>query len=580
MRLTMRRRILLAFLAFILGPTLIALVATQRITHSLFEERVLRYSAQLTNQVARAIDAHLVNYRSLTLQLYFNDDLLDAIVGTPPRDWAEADVVARMLAGYVNSDRYISSAYMIAQPTEAAYSMQDAIVQGMPYLELEELLNEHSERIAESNGRLVWLPTQALQSVFGRRYNTFAAVRPVRSSDQTVALLVLLFREDFFRERYREVVLESDETNYLITPDGTVISGEGTKPIGSRAPEEIVDVIATGNSGWFLVDGPSEYYIAWSRSRVTDWTFVSEISRAALLADLVPVRNVVVVISTLFMVFMVWLGSNVSQRITSPLRAVQEGIHRISEGDLSVTLPVTETDLGDLAETVNNMVAQLKALLERVASEERERQQDRLRFLQMQLSPHFVYNSLNTIRWMAIINHQDNIKTMIDSLIQLMKNVARPDSEHTTIGSELSLLQHYAYIQQMRFPNFSLQIEVPTEYRGARINKFVLQNLVENSIVHGFADRATTGTIRVSAWTDDSDLVVEVEDDGMGFDPTATPTQQDDEEHNHTGLARIQERISLVYGTPYGIEVRSRPGEGTRARVRIPFCMAEGDNQA
>ena len=576
----MRRRILLAFLAFILGPTLIALTVTQRITHSLFEERVLRYSAQLTNQVARAIDAHLVNYRNLTLQLYFNDALLDAIIETRPEDWAEADIIPRVLAGYVNSDRYISTAYMVEYEASGEYLMEDAIVQGMPYLDTGSILSAYQDRIAESSGRLVWLPTQRLQSVFGRRYNTFIAVRPVRNANEIVALLILLFREDFFRERYREVVLESEENNYLVTTNGTVVSSGGGRTIGSRISEEIVAKMGDRSSGWFLVDSPTEYYIAYARSHVTDWAFVSEISRAALLADLVPVRNVVVVISILLVFFMVWLGSNVSQRITSPLREVQEGIHQIGAGDLSVRLPVTESDLGDLAETVNRMVTQLSSLLEKVASEERERQQDRLRFLQMQLSPHFVYNSLNTIRWMAIINHQDNIKTMIDSLIQLMKNVARPDSEHTTLGQELKLLRHYAYIQQMRFPNFSLRITVPDELAGAKINKFVLQNLVENSIVHGFADRTTSGTISIAAWAEKSDLIVEVADDGAGFDPSESMHRPSDEEHNHTWLARIQERITLVHGAPYGLTIDSEEGRGTRVHIRVPYRLAQDSDAA
>lgn len=574
MRLTMRQRILLAFFAFILGPTLVALVVTQRVTHSLFEDRVLRYSSQLTNQVTRAIDAHLVNYRNLSLQLYFNSNLLNAVTHTPPVLWSQAEVISRVLAGFVNSDRYISTAYLVAYPENGRYSMDTAIVQGMPYLDVDAFLSSHHSEIERSNGRLVWLPTEELRSVFGRRYDTFTAIRPVRSGNQTVALLILLFREDFFRERYRDVRLESDETNYLATREGIVVSSGGARPIGSLLPDRITRELSATGSGWFLMSSPEEYYVAHSRSQVTDWAFVSEISRAALLADLVPVRNVMLVIAGLFIAFMAWLGSSVSRRITSPLQEIQRGIHRIGQGDLTVQLPATNDDMGDLADTVNNMVAQLNGLLERVSSEERERQQDRLRFLQMQLSPHFVYNSLNTIRWMAIINHQDNIKTMIDALIQLMKNVASPDAEHTTLNRELSLLRHYAYIQQMRFPNFALELDVPEELMQAQVNKFVLQNLVENSIVHGFSDRSETGVVRVAAWNEAGDLVVEVRDNGIGFDPSAAPTSHN-EEHNHTGLARIQERIELVHGEPYGIEVASEMGAGTTVRLRVPLNIAK-----
>ncbi len=579
MRLTMRRQILIAFFAFIVGPTLVALFVTQRITYSLFEDRVLRYSAQLTNQVTRAIDAHLANYRSLTLQPYFNSDLLEAITDVPPERWASEAVIASFLQGFVNSDRHISTAYMIGQSKAGSvYDMETAIVQGMPYLDVIEYLSANHRRIASSRGRMVWLATRELRSVFGHRYNTFAAVRPIRRGDETVALLVILFREDFFRDRYRDVSLESDGSNYFVANGGMIVSSNDSSRIGNQMSDELTSRLFARSSGWFLVDSPDERYIAHSRSRVTDWMFVSEISRAALLADIVPVRNVMLLIALLFMLFMAWLGNNVSKRITSPLRVVQDGIHRIGQGDLTVQIPhAGDGDIAELAGTVNRLTSQLSELLERVTEEERVRQRDRLRFLQMQLSPHFIYNSLNTIRWMAIINRQENIKAMIDALIKLMRNVSSPDEEYTTLARELSLLRSYAYIQQMRFPNFVLEVDVPERLGNARINKFVLQNLVENSIVHGFPDRSHTGEVHVSAREEEHDLVLEVRDNGIGFTPTDTRSSND-EEHNQTGIASIQERIFLVYGGNYGLEIESAPGTGTVARVRVPL-MAEAEEE-
>jgi two-component system, sensor histidine kinase YesM len=194
----------------------------------------------------------------------------------------------------------------------------------------------------------------------------------------------------------------------------------------------------------------------------------------------------------------------------------------------------------------------------------------------LQLSPHFLYNSLNTIRWMAIINSQDNIKVMIDSLIQLMKNIASPDTEFTTLARELELLRHYVYIQQMRYPSFTVEIAVPDALKPARINKFVVQNLVENSIVHGFADRSVGGVVTVSAREVAGDLHLEVADNGVGFDPRWDDTRRD-EEHVHTGLASIHERIALVHGSAYGLEIDSRPGEGTRVLVTMPLNLESGD---
>ncbi|NBC30087.1 MAG: HAMP domain-containing protein [Spirochaetes bacterium] len=578
MRLSMRKRILLAFLAFIVGPGLIAFVAAQRLASGFIQSRVLLYTSQLTDQITRSIDSHLVNYQTFTLQLYFNSELWAAASAPPDREGQSEEVARAFLQGFVNSDRYVSTAYLMAvDPETSEYGMDSAIVEGMPYVGVDSFLREHKERIQDSRGRLTWLPTRELQSVFGARYHCFGAVRPVRQEGRIVALLLLLFREDFFRERYRDVRLDSDETNYLVARDGTIVSSSNEERTGMPIDPSLADRIDMSDASWFLVTDEVERYIVHATSQVTNWTFINDIPRSALFDDLVPVRNIAILIGSLFVVFMVWLSLTVSRRITQPLGEVQAGLARIGRGDLTTRIPHRNNDdIGELAATVNDMVEQLEGLMQQVAEEERERQQERLRALQLQLSPHFLYNSLNTIRWMAIINSQDNIKVMIDSLIQLMKNIASPDTEFTTLDRELQLLRHYVYIQQMRYPNFTMKIEVPDGLKTARINKFVIQNLVENSIVHGFADRADGGVVTVSARDVAGDLHLEVADNGVGFDPHRNETRSD-EEHVHTGLAGIHERIALVHGGAYGLEIDSRRGVGTRVLVTVPLILEPGD---
>ena len=255
MRLSMRKRILLAFLAFIVGPGLIAFVAAQRLASSFIQSRVLLYTSQLTDQITRSIDSHLVNYQTFTLQLYFNSELSAAASAPSAREGELEEVARAFLQGFVNSDRYVSTAYLMAvDPETSEYGVSSAIVEGMPYVGVDAFLREHKERIQDSRGRLTWLPTRELQSVFGARYHCFGAVRPVRQEGEIVALLLLLFREDFFRERYRDVRLDSDETNYLVARDGTIVSSSneartGT-PIDQTTSRRMSSAGTTQSSPW------------------------------------------------------------------------------------------------------------------------------------------------------------------------------------------------------------------------------------------------------------------------------------------------------------------------------------------
>jgi len=558
---------------------MITFVVAQRLANSFMESRILLYTSQLTKQVARSIDALLVNYQTLTLQAYFNSELLRAATASPTASSNNQAVVRAFLQGFVNSDRYVSSAYMARVDDGERYRLEDAVVEGMPYVDISSFVEEHRKRIQNSRGRLTWLPTQELQSVFGTTYQCFAAVRPIRQHNKIVALLVLVFREDFFRERYRDVRLDSDELNYLVAGNGTIVSSSDTSRTGMAVSPIFLEQISDNESQWFLETAERERYVEHARSDVTNWIFINEIPKSALFAQLVPVRNVAILIGTLFVLFALWLSLSVSRRITQPLRLVQQGVDRIGSGELTTRIRYSNNDdVGDLAARVNDMASQLEDLMKRISRDEKERQQERLRALQMQLSPHFMYNALNTMRWTAIINRQDNIKTMIDALIRLMKNIASPETEFTTLGKELDLLESYVLIQQMRYPGFTLTIAVPDELRRACINKFVLQNLVENSIVHGFSDRSEGGMIRVSAYTAGQTLYLVVFDNGVGFDPTDLP-KREDEEHVHTGLASIEERVSLVHGADYGVELDSTPGDGSTVTVRMPLELQEAEDQ-
>jgi sensor histidine kinase YesM len=223
------------------------------------------------------------------------------------------------------------------------------------------------------------------------------------------------------------------------------------------------------------------------------------------------------------------------------------------------------------------MAERIGALLARVKEEERSKNQAELRYLQMQLSPHFVYNTLNTVKWMAVMNRQDNIRDVVEALVKLMRNVSDPGEPTISLRRELELIRSYVQIQRMRYSDFSLDIEVPDGLLDCEIPKFVVQNLVENAIVHGIAGMETEGRISIRAGTEGDTLVIGVEDNGAGFPSNAGRpiSPEADPEHAHTGLDGIRERIRLSYGEEYGVSVRNSEGSGALVSLRLPIRRRE-----
>lgn len=217
------------------------------------------------------------------------------------------------------------------------------------------------------------------------------------------------------------------------------------------------------------------------------------------------------------------------------------------------------------------MTRRISRLMRAYKEETDEKNRQRMRALSAQLTPHFIYNALNTIKWMAVLNHQEKIQHLVESLVNIFMNAARADDETYTLRDELELVKNYAVIQKARFMNFELEIEAAEDCLDCHIRKLLIQPIVENAIVHGLnRGKVKDGRIWVEAWIDEK-LYISVEDRGIGFDVEKwrrNPGKS--EEHTHIGVANVEEIIRLEYGADYGIQIDSAPGKGTKITYTLP----------
>ncbi|HUX22304.1 MAG TPA: sensor histidine kinase, partial [Spirochaetia bacterium] len=465
--------------------------------------------------------------------------------------------------------RYLTTAYL--------FQGGQGVVEGLPYVGVDSLVERYRAKIEASGGRVVWLPTEGMQSIYGDRFWVFGVARPIRSDNRVIAVLLLLFRENLFRDIFQEVGWSQGVRSALVTPDGTVVTSSDRSQIGGHLAPVLsgASTLQAGESV-SMAETAKELIVA-SRSSVNGWSYAAFTPRSVVFRDLHVLQNIVfVTILGSFVIFFV-LSLYFSRSLTGSLRMVGSALERIGSGDFSTRIHYQGRDeMRMLTDTVNLMTGRIQGLLRQVAEEEKAKERAELRWLQMQVSPHFLYNTLNTIRWMAVVNRQDNIKKMVTALSRLLRGVADAERATVSLRDELKFVESYVYIQKMRYSSFEVSIEVPEGLRDLQIEKFALQNLVENSIVHGFAGRERSGHVRIAAWLDNSNLCVSISDDGRGFDPSAALTAQSglDRDHNHSGIQSIERRIRLHHGNGYGLHVESTAGKGTTVIVRVPAILS------
>lgn len=234
-----------------------------------------------------------------------------------------------------------------------------------------------------------------------------------------------------------------------------------------------------------------------------------------------------------------------------------------------------DAEIAAIGHTVNAMSISISELLKRNEALFEEKKHMEIDMLQMQVNPHFLYNTLESIYYLADIQKNDGVARMARGLSTLLRNMAKGLGDQIPLSAELGLLSDYDDIQQVRYMGmYELVYDVPEDLMDMKIQKFTLQPLVENAIFHGIEPSGKCGTITVSAAKDGNDLVVTVEDDGVGMNEEEISHIFEQKKHSKTdmtgvGVRNINDRIRLVYGRGYGLSFESEKGVYTKAIVRV-----------
>jgi two-component system sensor histidine kinase YesM len=384
--------------------------------------------------------------------------------------------------------------------------------------------------------------------------------------------IVVAFRVPFL-DRVADPADDGVEELFLVDAEGRIVlSGEPGNlgsPVEARRLEP--GVFRHGRRTWVTASAaiPSA---DWRLVSVTDFSRltrdVEELAAMALWALVALVAGFGVYIEVFF------------RQVLRPIRALVTNMGRVEQGDWSVRVPVVKTpELSHLGAAFNAMIAQMERLTTERERQERERARLEVKALRLQINPHFLTNTLNSIRMLAAISNAEPIRRMTAALMRVVSSAFRGTSAFATIEEELEILEQYLFIMRVRYGDtFDVLIEVAPELRGLGVLRMLLQPLVENAVLHGLQGLDRRGEIGIRGRLEDgveSALVLEVSDNGKGVPPErfasalCTPPEG---HHGMTsiGLANIQRRIALNHGAAFGIELVPPRVGGTTIRLRLP----------
>lgn len=561
----MRLKIFILFLLFVVIPYIILILATYKVFQDYAGNNFGSSMQETMISVSNQVSSSLKTYEDSTMSLYHNGSIDQLESGKMDRQFIEASLTA--------------CCYSYSGIKAACLSSGDEMYfSGVQvYNDISEILKKYSSEISERGGKYVWLTTNELFGKASSRQYILARALNGREK-KNIGILYYIISDQMIRKAFERLQME-DNTKYMLDADGTVLFSSDKSMVNKKVETSILD--GKNKNGYQITDeGSGKKVEAYSRMDKTGWIFMGSVSLASMMRAIKPLKQVVVFISVIYCLFLIMVFYTFQRHFLKPISELKYSMDQFALGNREIQMEEISTgELKSLSGHFNSMTRKINELIINNEKEVTEKNNFKMQALVAQLQPHFLYNALNTIKWIAVINKQENIRNLTESLIYILMNAAKSHKEKYTLGEEIELIKRYAVIQKARFMNFEIVFDVEEEALSCRVFRFLIQPVVENSIVHGFKrGMARSGEIIVRAFIEDDILNIRVSDNGCGFDVEGWKNGGEvRENHTNIGLKNIEQIIRLEYGEEYEIKIISEPDNGTLVEYRLPAAEEEED---
>lgn len=602
---SLRKRLIMSFLAtIIISALIIAGVLSSRAT-AIITEKVRQTHGLAIYQVRNNIDTILSNYEDIVLSIY-KDRMMQRYIQGKQTNAYTREQFNEVLAGRMFEG--VSSIYIFSDTGRIhGYDTQALNVN----INLRQL-DEYRQSVLDPN-EISWLPTRRLKFYSPAAQNipeistAFSATVVLRDFDSLdeIGFLMVNFREQILREAYEKLVLQQGSYGLIIDQQGYIVSHNNSSYVGTRLDyQNMQNILYTkNNDNGVYIDHLGESHLVISEtSMVTGWKLVNFIPMQAITMEVEGIRQFSMILMVLSVIFAFGIAMLLSGSVLNPLAELTKAMKKVGEGDFSVRVtPRRQDEIGEFGMNFNKMITEINTLISKVYQAEIVKKELEYKALQAQINPHFLYNTLDSINWIAKRNNINEISTMVIALGDLMRISINKDKDFITIGEEMKYIEDYLTIQKIRYRDkFSVDINVEPEILNKRIPKLVVQPVVENAIVHGIEKKIEKGILVIYGSINNGFLYFKVIDDGIGMIDTelrclqnklnATSSETTDTIDNangikqanisdsssylkgHTGMGiiNVNSRIKMLYGHQYGLSIDSKKDFGTEVTITMP----------
>lgn len=588
-RLQLSTKLLLSYAVLIIIPLLtLTLLSYSHVSETLI--RQTRHSMDISlQQTSTYLDRILRNIINATQQAAYNKALTDACHKNSSPDqllatYQDYRTAYDLLSGVFSSEDFYSAEIFVNGKFTFAQS------KGMEGLSFISLGSDQAKALDKSlqsfHGEVLWFPPHTMEnSVFRNETSVFTGARYMKETTmyKNIGIVTVNIPQELFNLIVSRASLLPGSISLLFDNNGNAmsVSDEALLQTYGLPIDLIYESIASGND---LINTQSTaMLLGYTPVGSSGWTLVSVTPYDKILAASIDTRNNMLLAMLLVSILFLFTAWFISRLLTKRIRFLAARMREVRFDNYSlIPVPAGTDEISDLTNSYNHMLDKINAYADSQYQLGLALKSSELKALQAQINPHFLYNTLDLLHWLALDYNASEISEIVSLLSRFYKLSLNRGQDIISLRDSLLHIEAYVKLQNFRFEHpVNLELQVADDICGYGILNLLLQPIVENAILHGILEKENqTGTITITGSVSEGILHLAISDDGVGMTQTqleALSLPPDKAASAGYGIRNIMERIRLYYGAGYGLTYQSCPGAGTTAFLTVP-CLEMEEN--
>ena len=571
---SIRSKVLIAIIGItLLTATAMAFVFYGR-SAKMIEENYVTVLSQRVRLLTGTIDDMLKDVCNIDIKSSCDSELKEMLKQyLEDQDESRLSDIANRLRTFSQMDPSITSMYLVIPEKNQVVTTMDYPVYRSD-IDAGKIL-QFETKIQENDGPVI------MDDLVHEESKLLAFAEVVKDTDGTILGYVCTnIEEQNLRYDYMEDPANQELDQIKLIGDGKVIATREVSRIGRSFSEKKYKKWIRHSETAGADEKNIYIYCEGSFSRCG---IFASVKKQAVLSDLMQMRKYIFGIAAGFGIIALMAAVYISRIVYKPVQKLMTAMKAVSDGEMDTRAEIVSKDeIGLAAEEFNRMLDRIEELIRQLIQEEKKKKDAELEALQYQITPHFMYNTLNSIKCYALIHGQKEIATVIEDFVELLQTCIRKKGAFLTVAEEVQVLENYIHLQEFRNgENYQVEYKIEWEAQQCKIPRLILQPLVENAIIHGLDLKNDQKRLIIEAYTSGSRLYLKITDNGRGM------TEEQIEELlkkkgkktkglTAVGIPNIQDRLNLYYGRQAKLTLKSE-GEGTIATIYLPVNRGEDE---